>query len=223
MGNSHNMWLHTVSYSIFHELNCLSEPATIFETINLIRDTFRRIEFDSISVKYLDRYKVAELKPLNRNWDNMRKKINEGRIETLVFGSKHPNGYSFNLGVSVSLYEEKYRQANVYPQPRYDHISIWMNRSALDDNIVSLQECSDLMQSIWKNVHGVYGYADYFISHLAGSRSMQDELAAEQEFGTRCWKFSHIYPSEFLREHVPDIFWLNFLNHNHIKLSLIVA
>jgi hypothetical protein len=220
MINPHQAWRHYVHYSVFHETNYSSIPDVIIATMRLINDTFSQINFDYISVKYLGRYTPSRLKPLSRNWINIEKKIKEQRVENLVYGSTHPGGYDFQLGVAFSVSNERNRKVNTNLKGHSDHVSFWVSRWALQENVVSFQECNRLIKSIWRIVNGVYGSADYFISHLTGAVSDQARIAASKEFGARILTFEQISPNEDLHAEIPDIYWLNLLSWNHLKLLM---
>jgi hypothetical protein len=66
-------------------------------------------------------------------------------------------------------------------------------------------------------VDGVYGNADYFIAHRTGAVSAQQKLAAASRYGAKILEVEQTLPRVDLYREIPDVYWLNFLNAEHVK------
>jgi hypothetical protein len=184
----------------------------------LFRTSFNQVSFDSrIGLSYVNPFSITELKSTERNWRTIEKRTEEGNIGTITYGSLNPKGRGFQVGVSFSFYSHQpFISGNeAFTSPNL--VTFWVDRFRLEDGITSISTCIELMKSIWEFAGGVYGNADYFISHYTGAVNSQQKLAAASYFNAKLLTTSHPPTHLNMYHEIPDIYWLNFLGEQHVK------
>lgn len=215
------VWNHLLYCSVFYNPENSSNAEVVSGLRELCKTAFNQVKFDSnVSVSYLHPFSISRLKPTERNWTVIEKRVKEGNVGAITYGSLHPNGHNFQVGISVTFYNQQSMTNgnDSYMSPNL--ISFWVDRFRLEAGISSISTCIELMTSIWGIAGGIYGNADYFISHYTGAVSPQHELAATSYFGARILKADYPPTHLDLYQEIPDIYWLNFLGERHVKVML---
>ncbi len=212
-----NQWQLALHCKVFHYFDCLSTPEPVLDLLDEIRKTFDHINMDSdITANRLETFRPRRLKSTPKNWAKVRSEIQEGKVSTLFFGSLAPDNF-MSVGVALHMFNEENRRLNPELKHYHDSIHMWVGRGLLERDIVTMEMCKHIMQKAWHSFHGVYGFADAFISHLTGLVSPQVEQEMALTMKAQVWTSLVELPGLNLREEVRDAYWLNYLNPIHLQ------
>ena len=211
-------WNLTLECNLFHYSDCLSKPAPILKLIDIANDTFRHLPINlELTANRIGPFRLRKLKPNPRNWSKVQSEIEEGQISTLVFGSIRSEDMllliAFHMGNEIDRKQPSSRDWF------HDSVGLLVADALLKSGTVDLEMCRKLIHQAWVELSGVYAFADMFVSHRTGrdwaspwkkplvARAMR-AMPGSYEVGR---------PAIDLRVHVPDAYWLNFLNATHLK------
>lgn len=212
------LWNLSFHCNVFHYYDCLSTSAPVFELLDLANLLFQPAVLNSeITANQHKRYQPRELKPTARNWTKVRKELQAGELSTLLFGSLAPNG-TMQLGIAFHMSSELDRRRDPTAGRHADCVHLWVGHKLIRDGTVTLGMCEEFMQTVWEKLEGAYGFADMFITHRTGRVSPLEENEAPYVMKAHVYTSKVMLPSVDLRRRVPDSYWLNFLNAEHLAM-----
>lgn len=209
-------WNVTLECGVFHYSDCLSNPAPILKLIEIANDTFRHLPLNSeLVANRIGPFRLRKLKPNPRNWSKVQSEIQEGQISTLVFGSIRPEDQlltiAFHMGNEIDRKQPSSRDWF------HDSVGLLVADALLKSGTVDLEMCRNLIHQAWVELSGVYAFADMFVSHRTGRVSPWKRPLAARVARAKPGSYEVGQPTIDLRTHVPDAYWLNFLNATHLK------
>jgi hypothetical protein len=210
-----DQWLVQVKGIVFHQFDCLSSPQPILDLLDTVPNVFDKLAFDGeiTANRISDRFRQRKLKSAARNWTKVRREVQAGAISTLYFDTT-TKGYA---SVAFQMFHVLNNRSEEYTSEGYDSVSFLLEDRLIREQIVDLSKCVHFLKQAWQMLDGIYGFLDVFISNRRGSMLPHVVQEAADHFRVRAYNSFVDFPKANLHIHVPDVYWVNFLNTNHAK------
>jgi hypothetical protein len=210
-------WVLAVTCSVLHYQDCLSKPESILLLVEEFRTNLEHIQLDKpLAAIQLERLRPRYLKPTERNWSRVLGEIREGQLATFGFGSLAPDGDS-QLGVWFQLHGQRNRQRSSSGWLHYNTVTFDIAPCLVENGSFTTEMIRNLLLQAWSKLDGVYGFADVFATHRTGLVSPDERQRAARTLAAKIFRGVDVIRSD-PQAHVPDAYWLNFLNHTHLEV-----
>lgn len=208
-------WNKTINCCLFHELDLSVSTKPLIEFMDEMVDLFLPLIAEGqISTTKVNTFRPKRSRFNKANLTNSKLAIQKGEVRTLLIGSLNNNKemrFAFTIQNPVERPKTDFNNAW-----RRNSVGIWANVDLLTGSL-NLDLCHKFMTRGWELLKGLYGFTDVFITHRTGSFTKSEQINACSNLKAKPFSFQVSQPTIDVAQKIPDSYWCNYLNRNHIS------